>query len=1239
MISPSKLIFRSLRYHRRIHCAVAMAVVVATAILTGALIVGDSMRESLRHLLLDRLGHIDHAFVAEHFFRDHLARELAEDTTFTAHFESAQPAIFLRVTAERTDQGESGIARLRANKVLIWGLDANYSQLGQGGPQAFPGLNEVVLNEPLARELDAKLGDPIVLRLPRQNLIPGDSPFGRKTETVRSLARLKVVEIIPAEGLGRFGLRPTQHVPRIAFVARSILQNALEQPGRANAILITSRQPADAMATEILRGALHPVLEDYGMSIERERLTFQESPQASTDVIFDYYNVFTNRMMFLPAVDVAIENVLAAEHSQAALTYLANSIGRGPLPYRVLEKVALLQPGGQSLSSLVLSALTAELSRQDIPYSTITAIDSGFPLGPVSTTSGGAIENLLEDEIVLNRWAADVLQVGPGEMVNVTYFAPESTHGANVEHWATFRVRTIVELTQPAEPYNGEQPPAYDQRPTLANDPWLTPEVKGFTDKKSVEDWDPPFPFERQRIRDVDELYWDYYRATPKAFVSLSTGQDLWGTARFGRTTSYRVPHRSGLSVEKVEGKILNQFVRDQLQPGFRLLPLRRQGIEASRGTTSFSGLFLGFSFFLIAAALMLVALLFRLGIHQRAGEVGVLVAVGWTRPQIIKAYALEGLLVAAIGSVLGVVAGIGYAALMLLGLSTWWVDAITTPFVELQNISLTSLCLGLFGGMVATFFAMILTFRRLQQTVVRNLLAGVWEEFATGAVPAGNWRTYWATGLLLLALGLAVLGTQLGGEAQAGAFFGCGGSVLVASLLSTSWWLRRGVEGFEKQTVHLSLVGLARRNIARNPSRSVLTIGLIASAAFLIVAISCFRVESSLQGAGGFDLIAESDQPIYHDLNTKQGRDALGIIGQDTTFLGGQEAGNQVAAFRVQGGDDASCLNLFRPNQPRVLGAPVRLFEDSVGMHDFLWAEIFSPTDAERRNPWLLLKKRFDDGAVPVILDKNTAMYSMHLFSIRGAGATFEINYDGGQSVRYRIVALLANSIFQGSMLISEEYFEDLFPHVGGYQLFLIQTRPDRLTVDSVHENGIEQRPSKLTHASQNHSGQERRVGESRQLSAMLENRLGDQGLDVQSTQDVLNGLLAVQNTYLETFQSLGALGLLLGTFGLATVQVRSVTERQGELALMRAMGFRPARLAWIVLLENAWLLLTGLGMGIFSAMVAVFPHWLSGGASVPVASLSKLLLTVLVVGIVSGGIAVRATLRTGMVPALRSG
>ena len=112
----------------------------------------------------------------------------------------------------------------------------------------------------------------------------------------------------------------------------------------------------------------------------------------------------------------------------------------------------------------------------------------------------------------------------------------------------------------------------------------------------------------------------------------------------------------------------------------------------------------------------------------------------------------------------------------------------------------------------------------------------------------------------------------------------------------------------------------------------------------------------------------------------------------------------------------------------------------------------------------------------------------------------------------------------------------------------------------------------------------------------------------------------------------------MLLGTFGLATVQVRSIIERRGELALMRAIGFRPARLSRMVLWENSILLLAGLGIGIFAAGVAVFPHWFSGGANVPWESLAMLLGTVLLVGIVSGGIAVRAALRAGMVSALRA-
>ena len=129
----------------------------------------------------------------------------------------------------------------------------------------------------------------------------------------------------------------------------------------------------------------------------------------------------------------------------------------------------------------------------------------------------------------------------------------------------------------------------------------------------------------------------------------------------------------------------------------------------------------------------------------------------------------------------------------------------------------------------------------------------------------------------------------------------------------------------------------------------------------------------------------------------------------------------------------------------------------------------------------------------------------------------------------------------------------------------------------------------------------------------------------------------MAVQNTYLSTFQSLGALGLLLGTIGLAVVQLRSVLERRGELALMRAIGFRRRRLAAVVMLENAALLIGGLATGIIAALVAILPQLLVGSAGTPWLSLAATLAVVLIVGLVAGTLAVRATLRASLIPALR--
>jgi len=129
----------------------------------------------------------------------------------------------------------------------------------------------------------------------------------------------------------------------------------------------------------------------------------------------------------------------------------------------------------------------------------------------------------------------------------------------------------------------------------------------------------------------------------------------------------------------------------------------------------------------------------------------------------------------------------------------------------------------------------------------------------------------------------------------------------------------------------------------------------------------------------------------------------------------------------------------------------------------------------------------------------------------------------------------------------------------------------------------------------------------------------------------------LAVQNTYLSTFQTLGGLGLLLGTLGLATVMLRNVWERQAELALLRAVGFLPRHIAALVLTENAWLLSWGLATGALSALLAMTPHLMTTGADVPWLSVLTLLVAVFVAGCAAAWFAVRTAIRLPIVATLR--
>jgi hypothetical protein len=459
------------------------------------------------------------------------------------------------------------------------------------------------------------------------------------------------------------------------------------------------------------------------------------------------------------------------------------------------------------------------------------------------------------------------------------------------------------------------------------------------------------------------------------------------------------------------------------------------------------------------------------------------------------------------------------------------------------------------------------------------------------------------------IALGLSA--RNLEGEARSGAFMTSGALVLIGILLAVRGKLREPVV---KEPTTLALSSLAARNIRRNPSRTMLSLALAATASFLIVALSAFRLAPTDQGVGGFDLLATSDLPLLYDLNTPDGRTKFGFKDADNERL----KSTSILGFRVHAGQDASCLNLYKPTQPRVLGAPEALATQS----RFTWSATLKPipapsplrgglgrgSEAEPSGQnWPLLNANLgadehNRPIIPMVLDQATALYSLGL---SGVGKRMTIQDGLNQPVTLEVVGLLSNSVLQGNILISEENFLKLFPENAGRRYFLIRRGEGSPT--------------------------------NTELSSLLETQLEDFGFDAVDARHRLSELLAVQNTYLSTFQSLGALGLLLGVVGLAVAQLRSVLERRGELALMQAAGFRRRRLARMVLAENLVLLVGGLGIGCLAALVAVLPHAMTEHAGTPWLTLTILLAIVLAAGAAAAWLASRFVLRAPLIPALR--
>jgi putative ABC transport system permease protein len=1063
----------SLRYYKATNAMVVLGVAVAVAVLAGALLVGASVRASLRDIALSRLGATEVVVTAPTFFRTALAGDLDA------------PAAPLIVINGAVSHDES---RRSAGRVMVYGIDDRFG--------AFHGVDglalenrEAFLSPALAAELGATAGDGITLRVARPTDIPLSTLQGRREITGQRI-RLSVKRVLDRASLAEFSLAPTQGPVLALYVPMARLQRDLSLGDRANALL--------AKGAVDLAGAV--TLDDLG-------LTTRPGPGDVT--------VVESRAGFI--TDALADRVTGIAREQGrtvtpTLTYVANTIRVGD---------------------------------RDIPYSTVAAI-----------------EGVAANTLLLNQWAAQDAAAKAGDTVTLDYYLWSDEEGLQTAT-AQFTYGGVV-------PMSG-----------MGGDQTLTPEYPGISDAADMTSWDPPFPVELKRVRPQDEDYWDQHRAAPKAFINLEDGQRLWGS-RYGKVSSLRLGGNAAIDARSIEPAIA----------GFTVQHVRAEAAAASQGTTDFGQYFLYFSFFLVVSALLLAYVFFAVGLEQRTQEIGILAAVGYAPAEIRRSFISEGAVLAGIGAIAGAIAAVGYGAAIMYGLRTWWVGAVGTTELTL-HVAPGWLAIGVISALLAGLLAIWFGVRGMTRRSARALIKGDAEARSKTAATATK-----AVAAVLILLGAALLiAAATGAINPTAGFFGAGGAWLVGALCAASVLLRRRRPSRALGRGLPAMFRLGVRHAAVRPARSVLSLALIAFASFVLVSVGAFRKDVSASaadrtsGIGGYSLMAESVAPLMHDPNTRDGRDGLGLESDDPVV-----ASTSITRFRLRPGDETSCLTLYKPTNPRIVAPEPRFLDQP----RFSFASSLAAAPDEIANPWRLLQRTFDDGAIPAIADQTTLMYVLHL----GVGDDFTFTPQGESEVRLRIVGALADSVLQSELIIGEENFVRLFPRQEGYRVWMIDT------------------PN----------------GNAGEVTTHLEDRLSDYGIDVFGTQERWASYHQVENTYLATFQALGSLGLLLGTIGLGAVLARNVLERRREMGLLAAVGYAPANIRSMVLSEGMALVGGGLLIGTFCAVVAIVPALRERAQALPIGSLVMLLIGVVITGAIASLIAIRLTTRTPVVRAIKA-
>ena len=1082
------LVGRSLRYFWRTHLGVFLGTVMASAVLTGALLVGDSVDYSLRAFAMQRLGGVEHVIATRTQFLDESAAQTLDanlDATVTG-------MLHLRGMAINT--GPTSADRVQVNQVEVLGVRSAFWTFTDNVALDL-GPNETAINQKLATALEVSEGDEISIRVAKPSLMSRDAPLSWSSDERSKRRRVTVVRVLADDELGRFSLTASQVSPYNAFMDLSWLQEQVELESRINMVL--SGAGSD---TSEIESALD---QHWRAEFTGVHLRAHESGivQLESDRIY--------------LGDETARAALTISGASPTLTYLVNSLSK---------------------------------DEWSTPYS--------FVLG------GPVPESMADDEAVINRWLADELEAEVGDEFAMEY-AELQPDGSFVDRTRTFRVHSIREMSD------------------LEAERALMPNFPGLSDVESCSEWDVGMPLDDEVLNDeANELYWDDYGQTPKALVTLAVAQEMW-TNRFGNMTSIRysaATHSTG----DIETALATEM--DPAAAGLIPMAVRAQALKAVDEAMDFGGLFLGMSFFLIVAELMLIGLLFVFGVQQRAPEMGLLLAVGYSQKQVRRLWLVEGAVLAIAGSIVGLALASLYTQGLLYGLSTYWQGAIANAAIQ-YHATTTTMAIGAASTFICALLVMVLAMRRQFRKPARDLLTMDLTQTADVDTSSSG-----KLGMILSAAGIIAALVIVTGSLVSGAvelmvpFFAASALMLIANLGLFRALLMR-IESNRKPDT-FSVRTLALQNVARRRGRSLTVAGLLACGCFMVFAVAAMQEDlyasagQRSAGTGGYALFTESTFPIIEDPQE---------VLQDPEVA--------ITKIKVRDGDDASCLNLNQAQSPRVLGvnaaelAAVGAFTGKAGAESI----------------WNLLDSELPNGEIPALVgDTNTAMWTLKKRTGTENGAVLLYRSEEGEEVGVKLLDTISVrlSVFQGTIVISERHFTQLFPGEAGYRMMLMD----------VPEASKEAVATKLTREYDRY------------------------GIDVMPPVERILEYYSVETTYLAMFLVLGGLGLAVGSVGMGVVALRNLLERRREMAMLFALGFSREQVNRMLVLEYSILLGAGLFIGIASAAIATVPAVVATASTIDLTIQLRVAMTILLISSACMVCAIAIGLRSTSLEALRA-